>query len=55
MHPTNEPAVEAEIEIGNPAVFIGPNNSGKTSAMQAHRQDDIADAEKIPRRRRNET
>lgn len=26
---------EAEIELGNPVVFIGPNNSGKTSAMQA--------------------
>ena len=35
MHPTNEPSVEAEIELGNPAVFIGQNNSGKTSAMQA--------------------
>jgi len=26
---------DAEIELGNPVVFIGPNNSGKTSAMQA--------------------
>ena len=26
---------EAEIELGNPVVFIGPNNSGKTSAIQA--------------------
>ena len=26
---------EAEIELGNPVVFIGPNNSGKTSALQA--------------------
>ena len=26
---------EAEVELGNPVVFIGPNNSGKTSAMQA--------------------
>ena len=26
---------EAEIELGSPVVFIGPNNSGKTSAMQA--------------------
>ncbi len=25
---------EVEIELGNPVVFIGPNNSGKTSAMQ---------------------
>lgn len=25
----------AEIELDNPVVFIGPNNSGKTSAMQA--------------------
>ncbi len=24
-----------EIELGNPVVFFGPNNSGKTSAMQA--------------------
>ncbi|MCY4150654.1 MAG: AAA family ATPase [Aestuariivita sp.] len=24
-----------EIELGNPVVFVGPNNSGKTSAMQA--------------------
>ncbi len=26
---------EVCIELGNPVVFIGPNNSGKTSAMQA--------------------
>lgn len=26
---------DAEIELGSPVVFIGPNNSGKTSAMQA--------------------
>ncbi|MDD9884621.1 MAG: AAA family ATPase [Gammaproteobacteria bacterium] len=26
---------QAEIELSNPVVFIGPNNSGKTSAMQA--------------------
>ena len=26
---------ELEIELGNPVAFIGPNNSGKTSAMQA--------------------
>ena len=26
---------EFEIELGNPVVFVGPNNSGKTSAMQA--------------------
>ena len=25
---------DAEIELGNPVVFIGPNNSGKTSALQ---------------------
>ena len=25
----------AEIELGNPVVFIGPNDSGKTSALQA--------------------
>jgi len=26
---------EVEIALGNPVVFIGPNNSGKTSALQA--------------------
>ena len=26
---------EVELELGNPVVFIGPNNSGKTSALQA--------------------
>ncbi len=26
---------EVKIELGNPVVFIGPNNSGKTSALQA--------------------
>ena len=26
---------EVEFELGNPVVFVGPNNSGKTSAMQA--------------------
>lgn len=26
---------EVEVELANPVVFIGPNNSGKTSAMQA--------------------
>ena len=26
---------EADIELGNPVVFIGPNDSGKTSALQA--------------------
>ncbi len=24
-----------EIELGNPVVLIGPNNSGKTTALQA--------------------
>ena len=24
-----------EIELGNPVVFIGPNDSGKTTALQA--------------------
>ena len=28
-------AESVEIELGNPVVFIGPNNSGKTTAMQA--------------------
>ena len=27
--------VDADIELGNPVVFIGPNDSGKTSALQA--------------------
>ena len=26
---------DVEIELGNPVVFIGPNNSGKTTALQA--------------------
>ncbi len=26
---------EVEVELGDPVVFIGPNNSGKTTAMQA--------------------
>ena len=26
---------KVEIELGNPVVFIGPNNSGKTTALQA--------------------
>jgi len=26
---------EVEIELGNPVIFIGPNNSGKTAALQA--------------------
>ena len=26
---------EVEVELGDPVVFVGPNNSGKTSAMQA--------------------
>ncbi len=26
---------EVEVELGNPVVLVGPNNSGKTSAMQA--------------------
>ena len=26
---------DIDVELGNPVVFIGPNNSGKTSAMQA--------------------
>ena len=27
--------VTAELELGNAAVFIGPNNSDKTTALQA--------------------
>ena len=26
---------DVEVDLGNPVVFIGPNNSGKTSALQA--------------------
>ena len=26
---------ELDIELGDPVVFVGPNNSGKTTAMQA--------------------
>ena len=26
---------EVEIELGSPVVFVGPNNSGKTTALQA--------------------
>ena len=26
---------EVDIELGSPVVFVGPNNSGKTSALQA--------------------
>ena len=32
---------EIEVELGNPVVFIGPNDSGKTSAMQARALWDI--------------
>ncbi len=30
-----KPFAEVDIDLGNPVVFIGPNNSGKTSALQA--------------------
>ena len=33
---------KVEIELGNPVVFIGPNNSGKTTALQALALWDIA-------------
>ena len=26
---------EVEVELGNPVALVGPNNSGKTAAMQA--------------------
>jgi predicted ATPase len=26
---------DVRIELGNPVVFVGPNNSGKTTALQA--------------------
>ncbi|MCM2479484.1 ATP-binding protein [Serpentinimonas maccroryi] len=28
-------AIRFELELGSAAVFIGPNNSGKTTALQA--------------------
>ena len=37
---------EVEMEPGNPVVFIGPNNSGKTSAMQVVRQFDFFNRER---------
>lgn len=30
-----KPFDEVAIDLGNPVLFIGPNNSGKTSALQA--------------------
>jgi predicted ATPase len=30
-----QPFGAVEIKLGNPVIFIGPNNSGKTSALQA--------------------
>jgi predicted ATPase len=26
---------EVEVEVGNPVLFVGPNDAGKTSALQA--------------------
>ena len=46
---------EAEIELGSPVVFIGPNNSGKTSAMQALALWDIGLKRWLERRGRTET
>ena len=50
---------EVEIELGNPVVFVGPNNSGKTSAMQAlalwdlglKRWNEKRDGQKTPEKR----
>src|SRR5712692_2816313 len=50
---------EVEVELGNPVVFIGPNNSGKTSALQAlalwevglRRWNDKRRGEKTPEKR----
>ncbi len=50
---------EADVELGNPVVFIGPNNSGKTSALQAlalweaglRRWNDKRRGEKTPEKR----
>ena len=30
-----KPLAKAEIHLGNPTMFVGPNNSGKTAALQA--------------------
>lgn len=46
---------EVEIELGSPVVFIGPNNSGKTSAMQALALWDIGLKRWLERRGRTET
>ena len=46
---------EVEIELGSPVVFIGPNNSGKTSAMQALALWDIGLKRWLERRGHTET
>ncbi len=46
---------EVDIELGSPVVFIGPNNSGKTSAMQALALWDIGLKRWNERRFRNST
>ena len=46
---------EVDIELGSPVVFIGPNNSGKTSAMQALALWDIGLKRWLERRGHTET
>lgn len=43
---------EVEIELGSPVVFIGPNNSGKTSALQALALWDVGLRKWIEKRRK---
>lgn len=43
---------DVEIELGNPVVFIGPNNSGKTTALQALALWDVG-VKRWRRKRRN--
>ena len=45
----------AEIELGNPVVFIGPNNSGKTSALQVLALWDIGLKRWLEKRKGTET
>ncbi|MFN8556107.1 MAG: ATP-binding protein [Dehalococcoidia bacterium] len=46
---------EADIELGSPVVFIGPNNSGKTTALQALALWDIGVKRWMARRGRSST
>ena len=46
---------DVRIELGNPVVFIGPNNSGKTAALQALALWDIGIKRWIEKRGSKET